>query len=223
MMKHFGLGLLLATVSLAPMAPAHAGPTITVSGVSVTGDAVTITGPISPVSTTAGPITLTSTIGTLYAWCVDIYHDVYTGTGQSLSYQIGTVTTNNAPTPVALTTAQENTIGQLAEYGQSLIGTAAATNDALAAVQLAIWQTEYSNFTYTGASGASTANALSAAKSFTVADAGLLALNGTQTFVTASPQAMAAIAAVPEPASLLLLAGAIPAVAAVRRRRRQAA
>ena len=210
--------LLLASAALLPAAPALAGPSFTVTAASVTGDAVTITGPVSA-QTTAGPITLTTTMGTLIAWCVDLYHEIQTKSGQSLAYQIGTVTTNGAATPATLTAAQQTTIGQLAQYGESLIGTANATNDKLAAVQLAIWQTEYPSFTYTGAAGASVSGALSAAASFSSTDVGLIALNGTQTFVTASKAALAADPVkVPEPAGLLLLALAIPATILARRR-----
>lgn len=206
--------LSLCAAGLGLGAPAWAGPSFTVTGVSVVGDDVTITGPIGPAETTAGPITLATSIGTLTAWCVDIYHDVYVGGGQNLHYSIGTVTTDGAATPKPLTAAQTRTVGQLAEYGQSLIGTASGTNDNLAAVQLAIWQTEYSGFGYTGASGASVANALSSSASFSFADTGLIALDDTQTFVTADPKA----AALPEPAAVVLLAFGASILAMIRRR-----
>lgn len=214
------LSALLLAAPIVIAAPAMAGPTITVTDVSVQGDAVTITGPISPDATIAGPITLTTTtMGQIIAWCVDIYHSVFTGGGQSLSYQLGAVTTNSAPSPTALSSSQLHQIAQLAQYGQSLIGTASATDDNLAAVQLAIWSVEYPTFTYTGASGASIATAELNAASLAGIDAGLIALGGTQTFVTASPSA---VAAVPEPAALAMLLSGLVAVGVVVRRRSRA-
>ena len=202
-------------------ASAWAGQSFTVTSASVVGDNVTLTAPVGPDSTTAGPITLTSSIGTLTAWCVDLYHVIYTSSGQNLSYQVGAVTTNNAPSPQTLTASQLTTIAQLAQYGQSLVTSASASNDQLAAVQLAIWSTEYSNFAYTGASGANVSAALNAAKSYQAADAGLIALSGTQTFVTATPLVPLTVqaAAVPEPSGLATLCLAIPALALLRRRR----
>lgn len=215
-MKHVRIALLCAAATLLSVGPSRAGPTLTVTGVSVVGDAVTVTAPIGPAQTIAGPITLESTFGRLVAWCVDLYHDVYTGAGQSLHYRIGTVTTDGAPSAQTLSAAQTRTIGQLAEYGQSLIGTSQGTNDALAAVQLAIWRTEYAGFAYTGAEGASIAQALAMAATFPATDAGLIALDGTQTFVTADPRA---IAALPEPAAWALLGLAGTALLLARRRR----
>ena len=211
------LALLACALALGHGPSAWAGQAFTVTAASVTGDNVNITAPVGPVGTIAGPITLTSSIGTLVAWCVDVYHDIVTTSGQNLSYQVGNVTTNNAPAPQALTTSQLTTIAQLAEYGQSLVSSASATSDQLASVQLAIWSTEYSNFAYTGASGASVSAALTASQAYAPVDAGLIALSGTQTFVTATPAVT--LTAVPEPSGLATLCLAIPALALLRRRR----
>ena len=212
--------LLVCLLALGHGASAWAGQTFTVSNVSVTGDDVTVTAPNGPEATTAGPVMLTTSIGTLAAWCVDLYHAIYTGSGQNLNYQVGALTTNSAPSPQLLTASQLGTIAQLAQYGQSLVAGASATNDQLAAVQLAIWSTEYSNFAYTGAGGANVSAALTAAKSFSATDVGLIALSGTQTLVTASPLLVKAASPVPEPSGLAALCLAIPAFALLRRRRR---
>ena len=213
--------LIACLLALGQGTSAWAGQVFTVSSVSVTGDDVTVTSPTGPEATTAGPIMLTTTIGTLAAWCVDLYHVIYTGGGQNLSYQVGTVTTDGAPSPQTLTASQLGTIAQLAQYGQELVTSASATNDQLAAVQLAIWSTEYSDFSYSGGSGANVSAALANAKSYQAADAGLIALDGTQTFVTASPlvPATTAPSAVPEPSGLAALCLAVPVLATMRRRR----
>ncbi len=213
--------LLLSTAlaMAACAAPALATPVISVTDVSIQGDIVTITGPISPLSVYAGPLTLTSSAGSIVAWCVDLFHEVQTGSGQNLQYELGTVTTDNASTPTALSASQQAEIANLATYGQSLIGTAQGTTDNLTAVQLAIWSVEYPTFSYTGASGAPVAATLQQGLSGPGYDTGLLALSGTQTFVTASGSVGNATAPVPEPSTLALLLGGLALLGVTARRR----
>jgi len=211
--------LLSTTLAVAAFAgPALASPVLTVTGVSVQGDIVTIAGPTSPETVYAGPLTLTTSMGSIVAWCVDLFHLVQTGGGQNLHYALGTFTTDNAPAPTALSAAQQAGIANLASYGQSLIGTAQGTTDNLAAVQLAIWSVEYPTFTYTGASGAPVAATLLQASSGTGRATGLLALDGTQTFVTAD-QGVNDAASVPEPATLALLSSGLALFGVTVRRR----
>lgn len=216
-MRHL-LMLSVAVLAL-QAAPAHAGPsTVTVTGVSVQGDAVTLEEghPLaSDTTVTAGPITLTTSLGTrLVAWCVDLFHPIQAGTMQNLHYAVGTVTTDNSPSQNTLTAAQLTGVGKLANYGQSLLDTGKGTSDTLAAVQVAIWSTEYGNFQYSGLSSALVSDALAKSASFAATDYGLLAQNGTQTLVVAGSGA----AAVPEPASLALVAGGLGLLGALRRR-----
>ena len=213
--------LLLSTILATVASSAHvlANPVITVTDVSVQGDVVTIAGPISPLSVYAGPLTLTTSLGSILAWCVDLFHEVQTGGGQNLQYELGTVTIDNATAPTALSATQQTEISNLAAYGQSLVGTAQGTTDNLTAVQLAIWSVEYPTFSYTGASGAPVAATLQQGLSGPGYDAGLLALGGTQTFVTATGGVSTVAAAVPEPATLALLSGGLAMLGVTARRR----
>ncbi len=211
--------LLCTTLAIAALAgPALASPVLTVTGVSVQGDIVTVAGPTSPETVYAGPLTLTTGMGGIVAWCVDLFHLVQTGSGQNLHYALGTFTTDNAPAPTLLSAAQQAGIANLASYGQSLIGTEQGTTDNLTAVQLAIWSVEYPTFTYTGASGAPVAATLLQASSGTGRATGLLALDGTQTFVTAD-QGVNDAAAVPEPATLALRSSGLALFGVTARRR----
>ncbi|MBV9249540.1 MAG: hypothetical protein JO227_09905, partial [Acetobacteraceae bacterium] len=139
--------------------PALAGPSvqlgdqINVSSVGVVGSPVTLSAPITA-DTIAGPIILETSVGTLVTWCMDLYHYIYLGSGQNLPYAIGGVTSTYAPGANALTALQSQELQGLATYGEQLYNSGTATNDQLAAVQIAIWSIEAPNLAYTGADSA---------------------------------------------------------------------
>jgi hypothetical protein len=89
----------------------------------------------------AGQIVLTTDIGVLGTWCVDLFRNITLG--GSYTYSVGTLTTNNAiPTPTPLTATQINQIGALAAYGNFVMSTS-PTSPKSAAIQAAIWDVEY--------------------------------------------------------------------------------
>jgi hypothetical protein len=85
----------------------------------------------------------------LQVWCLDIFTYLL----GSDTYTVGSLTTAGAggsSSNPTLTTQQIGEIGALVANGNSLIATPGRSNDISAAIQLAIWKVEYTNFTYTG-------------------------------------------------------------------------
>ncbi len=211
--RHAGkiMKLLLTASLLALATPAFAGP-ITVTGVQTDRtEVITVNSPLpSPLTANVGRLKLTTSAGDLFAWCIDLFHEISTGGGQNLAYTTGPVTTNNNGTP--LTTLQKHEIAGLIAYGNGLLSTAAGTTSDSAATQLAIWSVEYPTFSFSGASAATsaeTASLLALAPSLAGSAGALIALNGTQGLAFE----------VDAPPSAALLLGALPALAWLRRRR----
>lgn len=94
----------------------------------------------------AGQIILTTNIGMLGVWCVDLFRNI--SLGGNYTYTVGALTTDNSfppnvtAGPNALTPTQINDIGKLAAYGNFVMSTT-PTNAFSAAVQAAIWNVEY--------------------------------------------------------------------------------
>lgn len=205
------LGAALATTTAAFAGPTlSVGQQITVSAASVVGAPVTISAPVST-STVAGPIFLQTNVGGLLVWCIDLYHEILTTSGQNLHYQAGTATTDFAPTPKTLTALQQQEIEGLAVYGTDLYNSGKASTNELAAVQLAIWKVENPTLSYSGADANLTNADIAMAPSLRGRAGALIAKDGTQSFVTTAVN-------VPEPVSLTLMMTGLVALGLVRRR-----
>jgi hypothetical protein len=159
------------------------------------------------------------------AWCVDLFHDINIGNA-SYAFNIGTsVTTDgNGGTVLAATNAKLMTLGA---YGNSLLaGPNAGNADVSSAIQLAIWQTEYSGLTFVanGVVTADVATYVSYANNHTLTGSALGPLNGQQQLITNSvaPGGIpgSSNANAPEPISSGLLATGLIGLGFVRRRKR---
>jgi len=206
-------GLSLLSLAGAPMAsasivitnvqvPYYEGITLTATGSSPAG----LFGGIghSEAIGIAGQIDLTTNIGILGTWCVDLFRDITLG--GSYTYTVGTLTTDNRiPIPDALTPAQINRIGALAAYGNFLMSTT-PTNRNSAVVQAAIWNVEYGT-TATNSTDAGFAALLASVQGMSLTNPG-----GNQLFSSQDSQGVYLNQGlyhpnnVPEPASLALFA-----------------
>ena len=97
-----------------------------------------------------GQFVLTTSEGTLYAWCVDLYHDFGTGNGLGYSYSTGTLQYDGGGTNAAhtLSSTQISEISYLAWYGNQQLAKNQSqlpySKDTIsAAVQAEIWDVEY--------------------------------------------------------------------------------
>lgn len=86
----------------------------------------------------------TSNAGTLYAWCVDLFHDIGIGSDH-LSFQTAALTTSVQPDGhTSLTQTQINQISYIAWFGDNLLASNPANIDLIsAAIQTEIWKIEY--------------------------------------------------------------------------------
>ena len=121
----------------------------------------------------------------VYAWCVDLFHDVYLG-ANTYHYILGGAVTNDG-NGATLSSLTGNQLMTLAAYGNArLAGADAGNADVSTAIQLAIWQTEYPGFTFS-ANAAITSHVAefeAYAASHVSTNTSLTSLEGAQALVT---------------------------------------
>jgi hypothetical protein len=192
---HFKIGILTLSLMTGAAPPAWAS-SFSISNVTLTDyENISLTGGAlgsnAMTGVYSGQIDLTTSLGNLGTWCVDLFHEIAIGGQYNASF--ATLATNNMDSPTALTSAQESQIAAIAALGNALlqpsttrtfdaVTLAAFTTDlanfraanptgyatvttnlstSAAAVQAAIWGVEY-NTTATNASDANFGSALSA-------------------------------------------------------------
>ena len=211
--------LLLATTALLALSGAAMADTFKAIDYTVTGGQnVFLTSP-KPENVSAGQIHLIGEGGTFMdVWCLDVFDNIV----KPYTYDIHTFTSGGTYQGVAsLNDVAERQIAALMFIGSNLAGVDKA------AIQLAIWKTEYGGLFGSDASGALLADQntyLSNTSFGGLWDRGDLTL----TLLTDAPEVksqafgMATVAAVPEPATwLMMIAGffGIGGVAMAKRRR----
>jgi hypothetical protein len=169
------------------------------------GESATLSSPITD-TYDFGQIVLTTSIGTIDAWCIDMFHEIYVGGGQNLPYTSGAFTTDGDGG--TLTATQMREIAGLILYGDALLSGGGGTQNDSLATQLAIWSIEYpGQLTYTAdASAVAETNALIAlAPDLTGYGVALDSLTGLQGLATATSGPIIVTSDMPEPRSLALL------------------
>lgn len=195
----------LATMLLGSTAQAA----ITIDSVAVIGNGQSVISLGSIHETAlAGMVKLSSGATDFLAFCVDVPHNISTGTGQNLSYTFTKLTSDfNGNT---LSTSQISQIFGLAALGRN---SSTSANDT-GAIQQAIWTIEYPAGSFTARQGFDQARV-----DYYVALAPTLHASG-KVMQSADGHQSFAIAAVPEPATWAMMLTGFGLVGAATRRRR---
>ena len=196
------LACLLAAASFAPAARAAVVTDVELYGEGVTfgNDAFSTANGFAGQDGLAGQILLTTSGGTMIdAWCIDLFHDVYIGSGQTLHYNGQSLVGSTNGDGGFLSAQQAQEIGGLVDYGNRLVAGGANTDQA-AAIQMAIWTTEFPTLTFSAptAAVADEQADLALAPSLHGGVESYVSLEGTQELVADTN-------AVPEPAPLGIL------------------
>jgi hypothetical protein len=175
-------------------------------------DTLTITSPVS-VTAYVGQQVLTTNIGTIYAWCIDAFHDDSPGIQSTAFTESFTLTDGHNPLAPATVAA----ISALVHYGDAVLaGThplpgGANYNDFSASIQLAIWTEEYPTFAY---NGNSTLTALVIADQNNSASYG----GGLPALYLNSGTGQGLVTEVPEPMTIAIFGAGLLGLGMVRRK-----
>ena len=181
----------------------------------------------------AGQIALTATVVggsgssfTIDAWCVDLFHEIYLGQNH-YTYSVAGAVVSNDSNGHALSSAVSSQLLTLAAYGNtSLAGAKAGDAEFSSAVQLAIWQTEYTGLTFTASDNI--VASVTSLKNYAAHNSGfassILSLSGAQNLITDSVSQSfhntnSLLTSVPEPASMALIGVGMLALGASRRKK----